>query len=63
MKGEKEMFTILIVAWILTWFDIDNLVIDGLNQILNTNFTTAVYWLFFFIIAVISLLKEVCNEI
>lgn len=57
------MFTILIVAWILTWFDIDNLVIDGLNQILNTNFTTAVYWLFFFVIAVISLLKEVCDEI
>ncbi len=57
------MFTILIVAWILTWFDIDILVIDGLNQILNTNFTTAVYWLFFFVIAVISLLKEICDEI
>ncbi len=47
------MIGTLIVAWILTWFDLDELIISGINEIFNTNFTVAVYWLIAFIIAVI----------
>ena len=44
------MLWTLIVAWILTWFSLDNLIISGINEILNTDFTVAVYWLIAFII-------------
>ena len=44
------MLWTLIVAWILTNFNIDNLIITGINELFNTNFTVAVYWLIAFII-------------
>ena len=40
----------MIVAWILSWFSIDDLIIAGINEIFNTNFTVAVYWFVGFVI-------------
>ncbi len=54
------MIATLIVAWILTWFDLDKILIDGINQIFNTNYTTSVYWLMFFIV---GLILFVCSKI
>lgn len=48
------MLDALIVAWILTWFNLDVTLIDAINQIFNTDFNTDVYWLAFFIIGLIS---------
>ena len=47
------MLWTLIIAWILTWFSLDNLIISGINELFNTNFTVAVYWLIAFIIGAI----------
>lgn len=47
------MITTMIIGWILTWFNLDNIFIKAINQIFNTNYTTAVYWLLFFIIGII----------
>ncbi len=52
------MIFTLIIAWILTWFNIDNLIVDAINQICNTDFTVAVYWLIAFIIGVIVYIKD-----
>lgn len=52
------MLATLILAWILTWFDLDTILINAMNEILNTDFTTAVYWLLFFIIGLTVKLKE-----
>lgn len=60
------MIGILIIGWILTWFQLDNILIDAINQILNTNFTTAIYWLIFFIIGlfvmIIKKIKKVSDK-
>lgn len=48
------MISALITAWILTWFDLDVIIIDAINQIFNTSFTTSVYWLAFLIIGLIG---------
>ena len=47
----------LIIAWILTWFDIDQIVVNAINQILNTDYTTAVYWLIGIVIGIIVCFK------
>lgn len=47
------MVSTMIVGWILTWFSLDDLIIEGINQIFNTNYTIAVYWLLFFIVGLI----------
>lgn len=47
------MLSTMIVGWILTWFSLDDLIVEGINQIFNTNYTIAVYWLLFFIIGLI----------
>ena len=52
------MLAALILAWILTWFDLATILINAINQIFNTDFTTAVYWLLFFIIGLIVKLKK-----
>lgn len=44
----------MILAWILSLFNLDNILIDAINQILNTNYTTAVYWLLFFVVGLIA---------
>lgn len=48
------MLDALIVAWILTWFNLDVTLIDAINQIFNTSFNTNVYWLAFLIIGFIG---------
>ena len=48
----------LIIAWILTWFNLDNLIVDAINQIFNTEFTVAIYWFIAFIIGVIVYIKK-----
>lgn len=52
------MLITLMIAWILTCFNLDNILVDAINQIFNTDFTTAIYWLLFFISGVIVMLKE-----
>ncbi len=44
------MFIILIMAWILTLFNLDNILVDAINQIFNTDFNTAIYWLVFLLL-------------
>lgn len=44
----------LLVAWILSWFNIDNILIQGINELFNTNFTVAVYYLIFAVLGAIS---------
>lgn len=48
------MIEIMTLAWILSWFNLDDILIDAINQILNTNYTTAVYWLLFFAAGLIA---------
>ena len=52
------MLATLILAWILTWFNLDTILINAINEIFNTDFTTAVYWLLFFIMGLIVKLKK-----
>lgn len=52
------MISTLIIAWILTWFNLDNILVDAINQICNTEFTVAIYWLIAFIIGVIVYIKN-----
>lgn len=54
------MIITLVFAWILTWFDLDKIIMDGINQILNKSYTTAVYWLIFFIV---GLILFICSKI
>lgn len=56
-RSENKMFGTLIIAWILTWFDLDKLLITGINEIFNSNYTVAIYWLIAFIIGVIVHIK------
>ena len=46
------MIWTLIISWILTWFSIDDLIITGINELFNTDFTVALYWLIAFMIGV-----------
>lgn len=50
------MIGTMILAWILTWFKLDEILVTAINQILNTNYTTAIYWLLFFIVGLIVML-------
>lgn len=56
------MIGTLIIAWILTWFNLDNILIDAINQIFNTEFTVAIYWFIALIIgAVVYVIRKVRN--
>lgn len=48
------MISTIIVAWILTWFNLDETIVSGINQIFNTDYTVAVYWLIFCIVGIIA---------
>lgn len=52
------MIGTIIVAWILTWFSLDEYIVTGINEIFNTNFTVAVYWLVAFVIGTIICICE-----
>lgn len=49
----------LIFAWILTWFDLDTILISGVNEVLGTDYSTNVYWLIAFITAILATVIEV----
>ena len=54
------MLGTLEIAWILTWFNLDNLLITGINEILNTNYTVAIYWLIALVIgAIVYIISEI----
>ena len=56
------MIGTMIIAWILTWFSIDDLLIKGINEICNSDFSTAIYWLIAFIIgAIIYIIGKIKN--
>ena len=47
------MISSLIIAWILTWFNLDNVIVNAINEICKTNYTTAIYWFLFFIVGIL----------
>ena len=54
------MIGTMIVAWILTWFDLDSLLIAGINEIFNTDFSIAIYWVIALIIGAITwIIREI----
>lgn len=54
------MIWTLIIAWILTWFSLDDLLITGINEICSTNYTVAVYWVIAFVIgAIVYILNKI----
>lgn len=44
----------LFFAWFLTLFNLDTILIAAVNEIFGTNYSTNVYWLTAFLIAVIG---------
>lgn len=56
------MLETFIISWILTWFNLDNLITTGINEIFNTNFTIAIYWVITFVIAVIITIIAVIKD-
>ena len=56
------MISTMLFAWILTWFNVDVLVINEINNIFNTSFTTATYWAIFILIGIMRHFKEEKND-
>lgn len=56
------MIGTIIFAWILTWFNVDVLVINEINNVFNTSFTTATYWAVFILIGIIRHFNEEKND-
>ena len=52
------MIIALILAWILTLFKLDKLFVSAINQIFNTDYTTAIYWLLFLVIGILIHIKN-----
>ncbi len=52
------MLGTLILGWILTWFNLDNIVIEAINQICNSNYNVATYWLIMFVLGIIVEILE-----
>ena len=48
------IISMLILAWILTLFNLDQTLIAGVNEIFSTDFSTNIYWLAAFVIGVIG---------
>lgn len=47
------MLGVLILGWFLTLFNVDTLLVSGLNELLGTSFSTNIYWLIIIVIALI----------
>ena len=53
----------LLVAFFLSGFGFDQILIEGVNELLHTNFTISVYWLVFFLVGVIlQIIKAIRNN-
>ena len=48
-----SIFDTLFCAWLMSWFDLDEILIKATNEVLGTNYSTAVYWLVAFALGVI----------
>lgn len=48
----------LLIAWFLTLFDVDRVVVTSINEIFETSYSTNIYWLIAFIIGAIGYFKE-----
>ncbi|MBE3101007.1 MAG: hypothetical protein IMZ47_01905 [Firmicutes bacterium] len=44
----------LFLAWVLTWFNVDRIIIDGINELFALSISTAGYYVLFAIIGFIS---------
>lgn len=44
----------LIIAWILSWFGIDNIIIRGVNELFDIEISTAGYYVLFAIVGLIT---------
>ena len=53
---------ILIFAFVLSCFEMDTVLMAGLNEILNSHYSTNVYWLIVFVIATIAGLIELYHN-
>lgn len=55
------MLEMLILGWILTWFKLDIIFVEAINQVFNSTFNIAIYWFIFiiigFIVKIIRLIK------
>lgn len=60
---KMEIVSTLLLAWLLSLFSLDEILIKGINQILNTNFDISVYWLTFFLVgAIIQIIQVIRNR-
>ena len=50
------MLEILILGWILTWFKLDTIFAEAINQIFNTNFNTTIFWFIFIAIGFMKII-------
>lgn len=48
------IISMLLLAWILSGFNLDQTLIAGINEIFSTDFSTNVYWLAAFAIGAIG---------
>jgi NhaP-type Na+/H+ or K+/H+ antiporter len=44
----------LLVGWILSWFGVDTLIINGLKQLINPNITHTAYYCIFALIGALG---------
>lgn len=56
------MLGVLIFAWFLTCFNLDKILVSGINEVFGTDYSTNVYWLIVVIIAIIIKIVEYVNE-
>lgn len=54
------MLEILILGWILTWFKLEIIFVEAINQMFNTNFDTTIFW---FIFITIGFMKIIISTI
>jgi hypothetical protein len=44
----------LLLAWILSWFGVDRIIIDGVNELFKLNIGIAGYYVLFAIVGIIT---------
>lgn len=49
---------VLIFAFILKCFEMDTILMSGMNEVLGTNYSTNVYWLIAFVVTFITFIVE-----
>ena len=55
--------SVLVFAFILSCFGVDNVLMSALNEVLNTHYSNNVFWLFVFILAIlVGVIELVINK-